>query len=238
MGFTWCPRQAIWPYLLVSTTLPSLELRPLDSQADLQLGLRVWVKSTAYGYRDLAGREGEIVRVRGNFADVACQPGEGNFHFSELLARRGAAGVTAPHDPPPRASRPASGQGGYHSHQHNATPPGGPGPNTESRRVKRWGDGLDAPAAGSRNFFPQGFQVTLEVPEAIQRFGHSVARVSDIMETGRKHQRHQFPSRRHMVLLSTRTLRSRPSSTMPCVRHTLTQSSGNMLTTLCTWSGR
>ncbi|CAE7354454.1 dlst [Symbiodinium natans] len=175
--------QAIWPYLLVSTTLPSLELRPLDSQADLQLGLRVWVKSTAYGYRDLAGREGEIVRVRGNFADVACQPGEGNFHFSELLARRGAAGVTAPHDPPPRASRPASGQGGYHSHQHNATPPGGPGPNTESRRVKRWGDGLDAPAAGSRNFFPQGFQVTLEVPEAIQRFGHSVARVSDIMES-------------------------------------------------------
>ena len=28
-------------------------------------------------------------------------------------------------------------------------------------RVKRWGDGLEAPAAGSRNFVPHGFQVTL-----------------------------------------------------------------------------
>ena len=29
-------------------------------------------------------------------------------------------------------------------------------------RIKRWGDGLDAPAAGARNFAPHGFVVTGE----------------------------------------------------------------------------
>jgi len=52
-------------------------------------------------------------------------------------------------------------------------------------RVKRWADGLDAPAAGSRNFVPQGFEVTLDVPEAIARFGHSKTHVKEIMDAGR-----------------------------------------------------
>jgi hypothetical protein len=52
-------------------------------------------------------------------------------------------------------------------------------------RIKRWGDGLDAPAAGSRSFFPQGFQVTLSVPEAVGRFGHSDAHVASVMADGR-----------------------------------------------------
>ena len=52
-------------------------------------------------------------------------------------------------------------------------------------RVRRWGDGLDAPAAGARNFVPQGFEVTLDVPEAIARFGHSASHVTQIMDAGR-----------------------------------------------------
>jgi hypothetical protein len=52
-------------------------------------------------------------------------------------------------------------------------------------RVKRWGEGLEAPAAGSRNFLPQGFEVTLDVSEAIARFGHSASHVAQIMEAGR-----------------------------------------------------
>ena len=52
-------------------------------------------------------------------------------------------------------------------------------------RVKRWGDGLEAPAAGSRNFVPHGFEVTLDVSEAIARFGHSKAQVAQIMHAGR-----------------------------------------------------
>jgi hypothetical protein len=52
-------------------------------------------------------------------------------------------------------------------------------------RFKRWGDGLEAPAAGSRNFVPQGFEVTLDVPEAIARFGHSASHVTQIMDAGR-----------------------------------------------------
>jgi hypothetical protein len=52
-------------------------------------------------------------------------------------------------------------------------------------RVKRWGDGLDAPAAGARNFVPQGFEVTLDVPEAIAQFGHSASHIAQIMDAGR-----------------------------------------------------
>ena len=52
-------------------------------------------------------------------------------------------------------------------------------------RVKRWGDGLEAPAAGSRNFVPQGFEVTLDVSDAISRFGHSASHVAQIMNAGR-----------------------------------------------------
>ena len=38
---------------------------------------------------------------------------------------------------------------------------------------------------GSRHFVPQGFEVTLEVPEAIARFGHSASHVAQIMNAGR-----------------------------------------------------
>jgi hypothetical protein len=60
-----------------------------------------------------------------------------------------------------------------------------PPPPSQAGRVKRWGDGLEAPAAGSRNFVPQGFEVTLDVPEAIARFGHSASHVTQIMDAGR-----------------------------------------------------
>ena len=52
-------------------------------------------------------------------------------------------------------------------------------------RVKRWGDGLEAPAAGSRHFVPQGFELKLDVPEAIECFGHSKSHVGKIMDAGR-----------------------------------------------------
>ena len=52
-------------------------------------------------------------------------------------------------------------------------------------RVKRWGDGLEAPAAGSRHFYPPGFMVTRDVSEAIEAFGHSPAEISQIMDAGR-----------------------------------------------------
>jgi len=51
-------------------------------------------------------------------------------------------------------------------------------------RAKRWGDGLDSPAAGSRHFYPQGFEVTLDVAEAISSFGHSAQHVARIMDAG------------------------------------------------------
>jgi hypothetical protein len=60
-----------------------------------------------------------------------------------------------------------------------------PPPPSQAGRVKRWGDGLEAPAAGSRNFVPQGFEVTLDVPEAIACFGHSASHVTQIMDAGR-----------------------------------------------------
>ena len=52
-------------------------------------------------------------------------------------------------------------------------------------RPKRWGDGLEAPAAGKRNFLPQGFVVAHDVRGAIERCGHSSAHVAGIMEAGR-----------------------------------------------------
>jgi hypothetical protein len=52
-------------------------------------------------------------------------------------------------------------------------------------RVKRWGDGLESPAAGSRHFYPPGFTVTRDVPEAIEAFGLSSDHISQIMDAGR-----------------------------------------------------
>jgi hypothetical protein len=52
-------------------------------------------------------------------------------------------------------------------------------------RPKRWGDGLEAPAAGKRIFVPQGFVVAHDVRGAIERCGHSSEHVARIMESGR-----------------------------------------------------
>jgi len=52
-------------------------------------------------------------------------------------------------------------------------------------RAKRWGDGLDSPLAGFRNFFPRGFVGTLDVVGAIASFGHCTAHVARIMDAGR-----------------------------------------------------
>ena len=35
----------------------------------------------------------------------------------------------------------------------------------------RWGEGLDAPAAGERAFFPHGYTMQFDVAEAIAQFG-------------------------------------------------------------------
>ena len=51
-------------------------------------------------------------------------------------------------------------------------------------RLQRWGDGVDAPAAGARNLYPQGFEMKWDVPGAIKQFGHTTARVEAIMEKG------------------------------------------------------
>eukprot|EP00802_Teleaulax_amphioxeia_P003505 Tamp_03508.p1 GENE.Tamp_03508~~Tamp_03508.p1 ORF type:complete len:475 (-),score=55.85 Tamp_03508:902-2326(-) len=52
-------------------------------------------------------------------------------------------------------------------------------------RPKRWGDGLEAPAAGTRHFVPPGFEVTRDVAQSIAMFGHSPAHVAGIVEAGR-----------------------------------------------------
>ena len=52
-------------------------------------------------------------------------------------------------------------------------------------RDKRWGDGLEAPAAGSRHFYPSSFIVTRDVPEVMEAFGHSPDQISQIMDAGR-----------------------------------------------------
>jgi hypothetical protein len=95
---------------------------------------------------------------------------------------------------------------------------------SQAGRVKRWGDGLEAPAAGARNFVPQGFEVTLDVPKAIARFGHSASHVTQIMDAGRA-KASTSPTRSTLLtqLPSTRT-RSRPHftrrSTTRCARLT------------------
>jgi len=52
-------------------------------------------------------------------------------------------------------------------------------------RPKRWGDGIEAPAAGTRHFVPPGFEVKRDVEQSIAMFGHSSAHVAVIMEAGR-----------------------------------------------------
>ena len=55
-----------------------------------------------------------------------------------------------------------------------------------STRKKRWGEGLDAPAAGARSYFPDGYVVEYDVPQSIKEFGHSDDQVVEIMDNGRR----------------------------------------------------
>ena len=65
------------------------------------------------------------------------------------------------------------------------TPPAVPPPvPTNATRVRRWGDGLAAPAAGARHFWPQGHTFTRDVPASIAVFGHSPSHIRDIMNAG------------------------------------------------------
>jgi hypothetical protein len=59
------------------------------------------------------------------------------------------------------------------------------GPSAGAGRTKRWGDGLEAPAAGTRHFVPPGFEVSRDVAQSIAMFGHTPAHVADIVEAGR-----------------------------------------------------
>jgi hypothetical protein len=56
-----------------------------------------------------------------------------------------------------------------------------PPPPSLAARVKQWADGLEAPAAGSRHFVPQGFEVTLDVPQATPRPPHPEAGATNTM---------------------------------------------------------
>ena len=68
----------------------------------------------------------------------------------------------------------------------NESAPGGASASQPAAaRAKRWADGLEAPCAGVRNFAPQGFEVKLDLEEAIARFGHNSAHIARIMDTGR-----------------------------------------------------
>lgn len=100
-------------------------------------------------------------------------------------------------------------------------------PPTPVTRVKRWGDGLEALAAGSRNFVPQGFEVTLDVSDAFARFGHSASHVAHIMNAGRaKASTSPAPLASRTLLPSTPTRRTPHSmgrSTTQCARLTRQQ---------------
>ena len=50
-------------------------------------------------------------------------------------------------------------------------------------RPKRWGDGIEAPAAGTRHFVPPGFEVTRDVDESIAMFGHTPAHAELLAQT-------------------------------------------------------
>jgi hypothetical protein len=63
-----------------------------------------------------------------------------------------------------------------------STPPAAPSPS----RIKRWGDGLDSPAAGARNFTPHGFVANPDVAASIRPFGHDDTHIATIMQRGRQ----------------------------------------------------
>eukprot|EP00667_Euglena_gracilis_P009641 EG_transcript_9807 len=58
---------------------------------------------------------------------------------------------------------------------------------SDGRTKNRWGDGIDAPAAGLRHFWPNGWTPERDALEAIQVFGHTPDKLQRIAERGRQH---------------------------------------------------
>jgi hypothetical protein len=58
-------------------------------------------------------------------------------------------------------------------------------PAETQRKRNRWGDGLDAPQAGSRGFFPPGYTPQNAVSQAIEAFGHNPPDVVRVMDKGK-----------------------------------------------------
>mmetsp|Transcript_13987 Transcript_13987/g.27769 ORF Transcript_13987/g.27769 Transcript_13987/m.27769 type:complete len:298 (-) Transcript_13987:229-1122(-) len=69
--------------------------------------------------------------------------------------------------------------------QYQAMPPGAAKPGG-TREKNRWGDGLEAPAAGSRTFFPDGWRPQRDVRAALQVFGHSEQDVNTLFDDARR----------------------------------------------------
>ena len=57
-------------------------------------------------------------------------------------------------------------------------------PTASGRTRNRWGDGIDAPAAGARDFFPVGWIPNRAVKDAIQVFGHSASQLDNLIKKG------------------------------------------------------
>eukprot|EP00667_Euglena_gracilis_P005727 EG_transcript_5769 len=57
---------------------------------------------------------------------------------------------------------------------------------TTGRKTNRWGEGLDAPAAGARVFFPNGWVPQRDVAQAIAVFGHEPAQLEHVLLRGRQ----------------------------------------------------
>eukprot|EP00667_Euglena_gracilis_P006261 EG_transcript_6310 len=54
------------------------------------------------------------------------------------------------------------------------------------RKHNRWGDGLEAPAAGTRVFFPNGWVPRRDAAEAIGAFGHDAAKLAYVLARGQQ----------------------------------------------------
>jgi len=57
------------------------------------------------------------------------------------------------------------------------------------RKRNRWADGLDAPAAGARDFFPPGWVPTRDAFESIEKFGHQPSDLQKLQTKGERMER-------------------------------------------------
>eukprot|EP00667_Euglena_gracilis_P001964 EG_transcript_1961 len=67
-----------------------------------------------------------------------------------------------------------------------APPPAVTPPTPATRKRNRWGEGLEAPAAGNRNFFPTGWEPQRDVEQAIKVFGHDATQLQIILCRGKQ----------------------------------------------------